>query len=52
MAAVHSGGLVAAIVGGVSGFVGHQVSGRMQRIEVGRQQLEIDRYRKCLTRRS
>ena len=52
MAAVTAGDLVAVIVGGASGFIGHQVSGRMKRIEVARQQLEIDRYRKCLTRRS
>ena len=40
--------LVAAIVGGASGFIGHQVSARMERIEVARQQVEIDRYLKCL----
>ena len=39
--------LVAAIVGGASGFIGYQVSARMERIEVARQQVEIDRYIGC-----
>ena len=39
--------LVAAIVGGASGFIGYQVSARMERIEVARQQVEIDRYIDC-----
>ena len=39
--------LVSAIAGGAAGFIGHQVGARMERIEVARQQVEIDRYIGC-----